>query len=54
MAALDYYRILGVKPNCSLEEVRQRYRACGRRHHPDRNPDDPGSCGPLPSDRGRI
>ena len=41
MAALDYYRILGVKPNCSLEEVRRRYRLLARRHHPDHNPDDP-------------
>jgi len=41
MVALDYYRILGVKPNCSLEEVRRRYRLLARRHHPDLNPDDP-------------
>jgi molecular chaperone DnaJ len=41
MAALDYYRILGVKPNCTLEEVRRRYRLLARRHHPDHNPDDP-------------
>ncbi len=41
MAALDYYRILGVKPNCTLEEVRRRYRVLARRHHPDLNPDDP-------------
>ena len=41
MAALDYYRILGVKPNCTLEEVRRRYRLLARRHHPDLNPDDP-------------
>ncbi len=38
MAALDYYRILGVKPNCTLEEVRRRYRLLARRHHPDHNP----------------
>ena len=41
MVALDYDRILGVKPNCSLEEVRRRYRLLARRHHPDHNPDDP-------------
>jgi molecular chaperone DnaJ len=45
MAALDYYRILGVKPNCSLEEVRRRYRLLARRHHPDTNPDDPEAAG---------
>jgi len=41
MAALDYYRILGVKPDCTLEEVRRRYRLLARRHHPDHNPGDP-------------
>ena len=45
MAALDYYRILGVKPNSSLEEVRRRYRLLARRHHPDHNPDDPEAAG---------
>jgi molecular chaperone DnaJ len=38
---MDYYRILGVKPDCTLEEVRRRYRLLARRHHPDLNPDDP-------------
>ena len=41
MAVLDYYRILGVKPDCTLEEVRRRYRLLARQHHPDLNPDDP-------------
>jgi molecular chaperone DnaJ len=41
MANLDYYRILGVKPNCTLEEARRRYRVLARQHHPDHNPDDP-------------
>jgi molecular chaperone DnaJ len=41
MPALDYHRILGVKPNCTPEEVRRRYRLLARRHHPDHNPDDP-------------
>ena len=30
MAALDYYRILGVKPDSTLEEVRRRYRVLAR------------------------
>jgi len=38
---MDYYRILGVKLNCTLEEVRRRYRLLARRHHPDHNPGDP-------------
>jgi molecular chaperone DnaJ len=41
MAAVDYYRILGVKPNSTAEEVRRRYRLLARQHHPDHNPDDP-------------
>jgi molecular chaperone DnaJ len=45
MATLDYYRILGVKPNCTLEELRRRYRLLARRHHPDLNPDDPEAAG---------
>jgi molecular chaperone DnaJ len=40
MAAPDYYRILGVKPTSTLEEVRRRYRLLARQHHPDLNPDD--------------
>jgi molecular chaperone DnaJ len=41
MPALDYYRILGVSPRCTLEEVRSRYRVLAMQYHPDRNPDDP-------------
>ena len=41
MSALDYYRILGVSPRSSLEEVRRRYRVLAMQYHPDRNPDDP-------------
>jgi molecular chaperone DnaJ len=41
MSALDYYRILGISPRSSLEEVRRRYRTLAMQYHPDRNPDDP-------------
>jgi molecular chaperone DnaJ len=41
MGAPNYYRILGVKPGCTLAEVRRSYRMLARRHHPDLNPDDP-------------
>jgi molecular chaperone DnaJ len=41
MATLDYYRILGVTPKTTPEEIRRRYRVLARQHHPDRNPDDP-------------
>jgi molecular chaperone DnaJ len=44
MAALDYYRILGVTPTSTMEEVRRRFRLLARQHHPDHNPDDPGAA----------
>jgi curved DNA-binding protein CbpA len=31
----DYYRTLGVEPTASLEQIRGRFRALARRHHPD-------------------
>ena len=35
----DYYEILGVAPNASSEEVRQRYRFLAQAYHPDKFPD---------------
>ncbi len=45
MSALEYYRILGVTPASTLEEIRRRYRALARQCHPDLNPDDPEAPG---------
>ncbi|MFW2367293.1 MAG: DnaJ domain-containing protein [Desulforhopalus sp.] len=39
----DYYKILGVTPNSSEEEIRKSYRNLAMQYHPDRNPDDPVS-----------
>ena len=41
MIIRNCYRILGVAANAPLAEVRRRYRALARQHHPDHHPDDP-------------
>lgn len=41
MATLDYYRILGVSPRATWEEIQHRYRALAWQFHPDHHPGDP-------------
>ena len=36
----DPYRVLGLKPGASDEEVRKAYRALAKKYHPDMNPGD--------------
>ena len=37
----DLYDVLGVDEDASQEEIKKAYRTLARKHHPDRNPDDP-------------
>lgn len=39
----DYYRTLGVSKDASKDDIRRAFRKLAAKHHPDRNPDDPGA-----------
>ena len=39
----DYYEILGVPRDASERDVRSAFRKLAAKHHPDRNPNDPGA-----------
>ncbi len=37
----DFYRVLGVAPSASMDEIRQAFRMLARQYHPDANANDP-------------
>lgn len=39
-AFVDHYRVLGVAPSASVDEIRRAYRQAVHQHHADRHPDD--------------
>lgn len=41
--AVNYYKALGVARNASHADIQKAYRELARKHHPDMNPDKPGS-----------
>lgn len=40
MAFIDYYKVLEVDKNASIDAIKKSYRKLARKYHPDLNPDD--------------
>jgi len=40
---VDYYDTLGLQRDATPEQIKKAYRAHAKKHHPDRNPDDPSA-----------
>jgi DnaJ-class molecular chaperone with C-terminal Zn finger domain len=40
MEYVDYYKVLGINKNATIDEIKAAYRKLARKHHPDLNPND--------------
>ncbi|CAF4116036.1 unnamed protein product, partial [Adineta steineri] len=39
VTAIDYYKILGVKPDATEKEIKRKFRQLAIKYHPDKNKD---------------
>ena len=43
MGVKDYYKLLEIKPDASVQEIKRSYRRLAQRYHPDKNPENPAA-----------